>query len=107
MHGYGPEKAATHCISVSELVKNLFLREEMEYDVPRDNKKYVAKATNRFRDTWYIVHLLHSFWRVTETTKSVHPFTKTPGAFGMARACAEVEPDMFEKVQLNMQQSGN
>ena len=90
MHGGGPEKT-THCISVFEFTKNLFLREEMEYDAPGDSKKYVAKATNRFRYTWYIVHLLHSCWRVTETTKSVHSFMKIPNAFGMARACAEVE----------------
>ena len=107
MHGDGPEKSETHCISVSEFIKNLFLREEMEYDVPGDEEKYVAKATNRFRDTWYIVHLLHSFWRVTETTKSVHSFMKTPGAFGMARACADLKPEMIEEVQLKMKQSEN
>ena len=37
MHGDGPEKSETHCISVSEFIKNLFLREEMEYDVPGDD----------------------------------------------------------------------
>ena len=60
---------------------------------------------NRFRDSWYDVHVLHSFWRVTETTKSVHAFMKTPGAFGTARACAEVKPEMLEAVQLKMQQT--
>ena len=60
---------------------------------------------NRFRDSWYDVHVLHSFWRVTETTKSVHAFMKTPGAFGTASACAEVKPEMLEAVQLKMQQT--
>ena len=54
----------------------------------------------------YGVHLLHSFWRVTETTKSVHSFLKTPGVYGIARACADLKPEMLEEVQLKMQQSG-
>ena len=105
-HGDGPQKEETHCFSVGEFIKNVFTREEMEYDVPGDKEKYVATATNRFRDTWYDVHLLHSFWRVTETTKSVHSFMKTPGAFGMTRACADLKPEMLEEVQLKMKQTG-
>ena len=105
-HGDGPQKEERYGISVAEFIKNLFLREEMECDVPGDEEKYVAKATNRFRDSWYDVHLLHSFWRVTETTKSVHSWMKIPGAFGMARACAELKPEQLEEVILKMQQTG-
>ena len=66
---------------------------------------YRAHTMNRFRDSWYDVHVLHSFWRVTETTKSVHAFMRTPGGFGTASACAEVKPEMLEAVQLKMQQT--
>ena len=105
-HGEGPEKEETYCFSVCEFIKNLMMREEMEYDVPGDAEKYRARPINRFRSSWYDVHLLHSFWRVTETTKSVLTFLKTPGAFGTARACAEVKPEMLVEVQLRMQQTG-
>ena len=44
-----------------------------------------------------VLHILHSFWRVTETTKSVHTFLKTPGAFGMARAIADITPEKLEE----------
>ena len=85
-HGDGPHKEERYCFSVGDIIKNLFTREEMEYDLPGDEEHYVAKATNRFRDSWYDVHLLHSFWRVTETTKSVHSWMKIPRAFGMAES---------------------
>ena len=91
---------------MGDVIKNLFTREEMEYDLPGDEEHYVAKATNRFRDSWYDVHLLHSFWRVTETTKSVHSWMKIPGAFGMARACVGLKPDQIEPVILKLQQTG-
>ena len=91
--------------TVEDMIQILFLREEMEYDCPSDVKKYVASATNRFRDSWYDLHLLHSFWRVTETTRSVHTFMKSPGAYGMARSCATLTPAMLEGVVLKAQQT--
>ena len=91
---------------MAHFIKNLLTREEMEYDVPGDEEKYVARPINRFRSAWYDAHLLHSFWRVTETTNSVYTFMKTPGAFGAARACADLTPEMIEGVQLRAQQTG-
>ena len=82
------QKDGRLCFSVAHFIKNLLTREEMEYDVPGDEEKYVARPVNRFRSDWYDVHLLHSFWRVTETTNSVYTFMKTPGAYGAARARA-------------------
>ena len=104
--GDEPQKEARHCFSVPQFIKNLLTREEMEYDVPGDEEKFVASPINRFRSSWYDVHLLHSFWRVTETTNSVYTFMKTPGAFGAARACADLTPEMIEDVQLRAKQTG-
>ncbi|CAK0863360.1 unnamed protein product [Prorocentrum cordatum] len=100
------QKEARLCFSVAHFIKNLLTREEMEYDVPADDEKYVARPISRFRSSWYDVHLLCSFWRVTETTNSTYTFMKTPGAFGAARACADITPKMIEEVLLRAQQTG-
>ena len=89
-----------------EWIAAMCMREEMEYDVPGDEEKYVARPINRFRSSWYDVHLLCSFWRVTETTNSTYVFMKTPGAFGAARACADITPEMIAEAQLRAQQTG-
>ena len=78
-----------------EWERNVLRREEMEYTLPDEKEAYVAKATSRFRDSWYNIHLLSSFWRVTETTKSVHTSMKTPGFFAASRACADISPSMI------------
>ncbi|CAK0817607.1 unnamed protein product, partial [Prorocentrum cordatum] len=103
---YGKQKEGRLCFSVAHFINNLLTREEMEYDVPADVEKYVARPISRFRSSWYDVHLLCSFWRVTETTNSTYTFMKTPGAFGAARACADITPEMIEEVQLRAQQTG-
>ena len=54
----------------------------------------------------YQLHILHSFWLVTETTKSVHTFLKTPGAFGMARAIADSTPEKLEEYMLTSEREG-
>ena len=69
----------------------------MEYDLPSDTEKYVARAKNRFRDAWYDLHLAASFWQRSETTKSVHGFLKTPGAFAYARAVQDITPEMLSE----------
>ena len=84
----------------------LLRREELEYDMNGDEEKYVAAPINRFRRSWYVLHLLHSFWRVTETTASIHTFLKTPGAFGYARAVADVTPEMLSEAMVKNQKSG-
>ena len=103
------EKEARLCFGVADFIKNLLTREEMEYDVEGDQEmygeKYAAAPISRFRSSWYDLHLLHSFWRVTETTNSVYTFMKQPGAFGAARACADLTPEMIAAVQLRAQQS--
>ena len=91
-------------LSVSDWQHNAFRREEQEYDMPGDEVKYEAAGVNRFRGSWYDLHLMHSFWRVTETTKSVHTFMKTPCAFGYTRACADITPAMLSEVQLKHEQ---
>ena len=91
-------------LSVVDWIVMLCRREEMEYDVEGDVEPYRASPINRFRCSWYVQHLLHSFWRVTETTKSIHTFMKTPGAFGFTREVAEISPDMIEGMLLRSQQ---
>ena len=59
-------------LSIIEWEGMILRREELEYDMPGDEEKYEAAAINRFRETWYDIHLLSSFWRVSETTKSIH-----------------------------------
>jgi hypothetical protein len=78
----------------------------MEYAMPEDEQPYAAAPINRFRTSWYDLHLTSSFWRVTETTKSVHTFMKTPGAYAYASACAQVTPAMLEDAMLKIKQSG-
>jgi hypothetical protein len=68
-------------LTIAEWINMLWRREEAEYDA-EEGEHYEAAAINRFRRSWYDLHLLCSFWRVTETTSSVHTFMKTPGAFG-------------------------
>ena len=77
----------------------LWRREEAEYDV-EEEEHYEAAAINRFRTSWYDLHLFASFWRVTETTSSVHTSMKTPGAYGYARKCADCSPAMIEEAIL-------
>ena len=82
----------------------LWRREEAEYDT-EEGQNYEAAAVNRFRRSWYDLHLLVSFWRVTETTSSVQTFMKTPGAFGYASNCANVTPEMIEQAILRQEQT--
>ena len=74
-----------HPLSVVEWIDILLRREELEYTLPDEAEPYVAAKVNRFRCSWQVLHLMHSFWRVTETTKSVHAALKTPGTFAFAR----------------------
>ena len=73
-------------MSVPTWIDVLFRREELEYDV-EEGENYKASEINRFRVSWYDLHLFASFWRVTETTKSIHTFMKTPGAFSFTKDC--------------------
>ena len=84
-------------LSVAECINVLLRREELEYTLPGEDAPYEAAKINRFRLVWQVLHLLHSFWRVTETTKSVHTYLKTPGAFGLARNVLDVTPEMIEQ----------
>ena len=84
----------------------LWRREEAEYDV-EEGENYVAAPINRFRASWYDLHLFTSFWRVTETTSSVHTFMKTPGAYGYARKCADCTPAMIEEAIMRHEKSSN
>ena len=67
---------------------------------------FVAAGINRFRASWQVLHILHSFWRVTETTKSVHTFLKTPCAFGVACAIADITPEKLEEYMLTSEREG-
>ena len=82
----------------------LWRREEAEYDV-EEEEHYEAAAINRLRTSWYDLHLFTSFWRVTETTSSVHTFMKTPGAYGYARKCADCSAAMIEEAILRQEQT--
>ena len=55
----------------------LWRREEAEYDT-EEGENYEAAAVNRFRRSWYDLHLLASFWRVPETTPPVVTPVVTP-----------------------------
>ena len=91
-------------LKIWEWINMLWRREEAQYDV-EEGENYEAAPINRFRRSWYDLHLLTSFWRVTETTSSVHTFMKTPGAFGYARACAQITPQMLEETILRQGQN--
>ena len=97
-------------LSVIDWIVRLYRLEEMEYSLPDEEiaeELFEAAPINRFRSSWYDLHLTHSFWRVTETSKSVHTFMKTPGAYGYAKACAYVTPEMLEEMLLKAQQGGS
>ena len=93
-------------LSVVEWIQLLYRREELEYSMPGDKEPYVASPVNRFRSSWYDIHLSSSFWRVTETTKSVHSFMKTPRAYGYAQASAQVTPTMLEEAMIKSEERG-
>jgi hypothetical protein len=67
---------------------------------------YKAAPVNRFQLSWYAQHLLYSFWRVTETTKSVHTHLKTPGAYGFTQAAVRIKPEMLGELMLQQQSAG-
>ena len=73
----------------------------MEYDRAEDKEPYKAAAINRFRSSWYDIHLFASFWRITETAQSIHTFMKTPGAYRFAKDIAELSPDMIRTVLID------
>ena len=79
------------------------LKDHPSYDLPEDEEPFRASPVNRFRSDWYVLHLVHSFWRVTETTRSIHSWLKTPGAFGYSRALANLTPDLLQEVWLKHQ----
>ncbi|CAK0795192.1 unnamed protein product, partial [Prorocentrum cordatum] len=81
----GPQKQKEGrlCFSAAHFIQNLLTWEEMEYDVPADEEKFVASHGD-----------------------DQQHFMKTPGAFGAARACAGIAPEMIEEVQLRAQQTG-
>ena len=93
-------------LSIGEWAQLLWRREEMEYDVPGDTEPFVARPINRFRESWYVLHLVTSFWVRSETTKSIHTFLKTPGAFGYTRSVADITPDMLAEVLVKSEKSG-
>ena len=93
-------------LSVGEWAWLLWRREELEYQVAGDSEPFAARPINRFRESWYVMHLVTSFWTRAETTKSVHTFLKTPGAFGYTRAVADITPEMLADVILKFEQSG-
>ncbi|CAK0880981.1 unnamed protein product [Prorocentrum cordatum] len=95
-----------HPLSVVEWITFLLRREELEYTLPGEEKPYVAAKVNRFRCSWQVLHLMHSFWRVTETTKSVHAALKMPGAFGLARKLQELKPEDIQDAMLKMHEKG-
>ena len=91
-------------LSIWEWINMLWRREEAEYDV-EEGEHYAAAPINRFRNSWYDLHLFTSFWRVIETTSSVHTFLKTPGSYGFARKCADCSSAMIEETILRQEQS--
>ena len=84
-------------LDVADWIQVLLRREELEYTLPGEQETYRAAPVNRFRLSWPVLHILHSFWRVTETTKSIHTFLKTPGAFGIASGIVDLTPEMLEE----------
>ena len=90
-------------LTIPEWINMLWRREEAEYDV-EEGEQYEAAVINRFRRSWYDLHLFASLWRVTETTTSVHTFMKTPGAFGYASKCAQITPKMLKDTILRQEQ---
>ena len=84
-------------LTITEWTEILWRREELEYDLPSDTEPYAARAKNRFRDAWYDLHLVTSFWQRSETTKSIHAFLKAPGAFAYARAVQDITPEVLSE----------
>ena len=96
-------------MSSGEWSDMLMRREEIEYDLPEEEARgehYVAADINRFRQSWYFVHLFASFHRVTETTTCTHTFLKTPGAFSLARAAHDLTPDVLKDLMLKKEKEG-
>ena len=87
-------------LSIPEWAWMLWRREELEYTLPGDSEPFVASPIKRFLNSWYVMHLVVSFWTRAETTKSIHTFLKTPGAFGYMKALADLSPDMLQDVKL-------
>ena len=93
-------------LSIGDWAQLLWRREEMEYSVLGDDKPFVARPINRFRESWYVLHTVTSFWTRSETTKSIHTFLKTPGAFGFTRGVADLTPDMLADAILRSEEGG-
>ncbi len=84
----------------------LWFREELEYTIDGEEEKYTAAGINRFRESWYALHLVASFWRVVETTKEIWNFLKTGGAFSWAKTAADITPGMLSDMIVQQQQAG-
>ena len=59
-------------LSPIEWISALLRREELEYTLPEDSEVYAAAKINRFRCSWQVLHILHSFLRLTETSNNIH-----------------------------------
>ena len=93
-------------LSIGDWCALLWRREEMEYSLPDDAEQFVARPINRFRESWYVLHTVTSFWTRAETTRSIHTFLKTPGAFGFTRGVADLTPEMLAEAMFRSEESG-
>ncbi|CAK0819316.1 unnamed protein product, partial [Prorocentrum cordatum] len=79
---------------------------ELEYTLTGEEGPYVATKVNRFRCSWQVLHLMHSFWRVAETTRSVHAALNMPGVFGLTKKITDLEPEDIQTAILKMHEKG-
>ena len=93
-------------LSITEFIRCLWYREELEYTTSSDATPYVAPAVNRFRHP-AIVHILASVWRTTQTLTAVNAWVRQKGMFKLLATITKMTPELMRDAMLAGQSAGS
>ena len=93
-------------LSITEFIRCLWYREELQYTTPTEATAYVAPPVNRFRHP-AIVHILASVWRTTQTLTAVNAWVRQKGMFKLLATITKMTPELMRDAMLAGQSAGS
>ena len=93
-------------LSITEFIRCLWYREELEYTTSTETTPYKAPAVNRFRHP-AIVHILASVWRTTQTLTAVNAWVRQKGMFKLLATITKISPELMRDAMLAGQSAGS
>ena len=92
--------------TITDFIRCLWYREELEYTTPSDEKTYVAPTVNRFRHP-NIVHILASVWRTSQTLTAVNAWVRQKGMFKLLASITKMSPELMRNAMMAGQVAGS